>query len=99
MLADFINSNYILSAIRRASSNEDSTTSGTTRGDYSVRKSSIYGTGDGVDRVPECGACRTKEKQNKQLHIDADALQQKYDNLTAEYNAYKTKKGTMTNSV
>ncbi len=88
-LADSIHSKYILPFTMR-------------RGDYTVtnvRESSIYGTGGGVDRVPVCAACRMKEKQIKQLHIDADALQQKYDNLTAEYNAFKMKKGTMTNSV
>ena len=91
-LADSIHSKYILPTIRRASSNEDS------RGVTNViRESPVYsGTGD---RVPECGACRMKEKQIKQLHVNTDALQQKYNNLTAEYEAYKTKKGTMTNSV
>ena len=84
-LADSIHSKYILPTIRHASSNEDSR-----RVTNVIRESPVYsGTGD---RVPECGACRMKEKQIKQLHVDADALQQKYDNLTAEYEAYKMKK-------
>ena len=93
-LADSIHSNYILPAIRRASSNEDS------RGITNVRDPVYGSTGGSVDIVPvECAACRTKEEQIKQLHIDADALQQKYDNLTAEYDAYKMKKGTMFNHI